>query len=247
MSEFSHCRSQKGFLMRTICISLLMWLPAASLVTTTSGQVVPKQQPHVAAEKVAATPRISIAPPAWLEKLGLSAEQKQQIEKIVTQHDAEFDVTWQQFGSRYQDTLRAEAIVLAAIEEHLTEAQRRQVQQQRGKLLAAAATPKGTPSPDIGASKAVNPVAEESALGVALTPEQEAFGKKIQERFQQRLRALSADIQLLHNRLLSLEMDKLMQIENVLTTQQRQQLSQLRQSVAAVSEEGAANQPTSAK
>lgn len=48
---------------------------------------------------------------------------------------------------------------------------------------------------------------------------------------QQRTRSLNRDIQGLHTRLVSLEVDKLVEIEHVLTKEQLRQLREIRQNV----------------
>jgi len=193
------------FPLRSAALSLI----AALLVVMTAAG----QQPKGADSK----PALSAALPVWLEKLNLSAQQKGQIETIVSQHDAKFLATWNQFGERYQETLRTEATVLATIEENLTDTQRQQAHEQRQKMLLTRAADKTAG------------VEGEAGLGVALTAEQEALGRKIQEKFQARLNTLGNEVQLLHNRLLSIEMDKIVEIEQVLTKEQRQQLTQHRQ------------------
>ena len=164
----------------------------------------------------------------WLSKLKLSPQQKSQIELIVTEHDAQFAAAWQQFGERYQMTLRTEAVVLATVEESLTDTQRRQAHDQRRKLLVERAN-------DVAAAGE----SEAKVLGISLSPEQEAVAKKVHEKFQAKLATLGNEVQQLHNRLLSIEMDKLVEIEKILTKEQRDQFSQLRQNdVAALMEAG---------
>ena len=63
-----------------------------------------------------------------------------------------------------------------------------------------------------------------------LTPEQEAAADAIQEKYLSRLRSLNRGIQGLHNRLVSLEADKFVEIEKVLTKDQLKQLCEIRQS-----------------
>lgn len=163
----------------------------------------------------------------WLSKVKLSPQQKSQIELIVTEHDAQFAAAWQQFGERYQMTLRTEAVVLATVEESLTETQRRQAHEQRRKLLVERAN-------DVAAGET-----EAKGLGISLSPEQEAVAKKVHEKFQAKLATLGNEVQQLHNRLLSIEMDKLVEIEKLLTKEQRDRFSQLRQNdVAALIEAG---------
>jgi hypothetical protein len=76
---------------------------------------------------------------------------------------------------------------------------------------------------------------------VSLTPEQEAAADKIQERYLGRLRSLNRDIQGLHTRLVSLEADKFVQIEKVLTKDQLKQLREIRQNAPPSVMNAAAN------
>lgn len=211
------------FPLRSAVFSLITSL---AVVMTAAGQ-----QPKGADAK----PALSATLPAWLEKLNLSAQQKGQIETIVSQHDAQFAATWNQFGERYQETLRTEATVLATIEENLTDTQRQQAHEQRQKMLLSRA-----------ADRTANGEGE-VGLGVALTAEQEALGRKIQEKVQARLNTLGSEVQLLHNRLLSIEMDKLVEIEKVLTKEQREQLSQQRQAALTAALDADSKAPAKTK
>src|SRR5262245_32110233 len=109
------------------------WAVLGALAVLSIGSSAVGQQPR-AGESKSSRPA---ARPCWLEKLNLSAQQRAQIEAIISEHDAQFAATWQQFGERYQETLRTEALVLATIEENLNEAQRRQLDEHREKLLDA--------------------------------------------------------------------------------------------------------------
>ena len=63
--------------------------------------------------------------------------------------------------------------------------------------------------------------------GIALTPEQETAADTVQQNYSSHLRSLNRDIEGLHNRLVSLEADKLVELEKVLT---KAQLTQMRES-----------------
>ena len=184
----------------------------------------------------------SAAIPECLEKLKLSPQQQDQIKEIVRNYDGSLGLVWKQFGDRYMQTIAMESSLLAAIEDNLTETQRLQVRQQRHKTAkyerAVAATSsrvnQATASPDDAATKPDN-AAEEglAAAGVSLTDEQEAAADKVQEKYHAQLRSLNRDIQGLHTRLVSLEADKLVEIEKVLTKEQLAQLRMNRQNAPA--------------
>lgn len=118
---------------------------------------------------------------------------------------------------------------MAAIEDNLSEPQRVQVRVQRRKtaqhekVMAATSTKvnqaKITPNED---SAKPGEAAEEgiAAAGVTLTDEQEAAADKVQDKYRSQLRSMNRDIQGLHTRLVSLEADKLAEIEKVLTKDQ---------------------------
>ena len=141
---------------------------------------------------------------------------------------------WQQFGSRYMQAIVMETSLLAAIEDNLTEAQRLQVRDQRHKTAkyekAVAATNtklnQAAITKNEETTKPASDAAEELATaGVSLTDEQEAAADKVQEKYRSQLRSLNRDIQGLHTQLLSLEADKLVEIEKLLT---KDQLARLR-------------------
>src|SRR5262245_52037343 len=155
--------------------------------------------------------------PFWLEKLNLSAEQQQKARAIVHDYDADVAAVWRQFSECYQQTVKIEAVLLTAIEDNLTEAQRKQARDMRRKT---AQRDKSTAST----------TGDESAAGFALTPEQETAADRVNGKYLSRLRTLSRDISALHTRLVSLEADKIVEIEKILTKPQLQQLSEIRQS-----------------
>ncbi len=169
--------------------------------------------------------------PACLEKLMLSPQQRDQIKEIVRDYDADLASVWKQFGDRYLETIRTEASLLAAIEDNLTEPQRKQVRDQRRKTARHQKALAGT---DVKLNQATtrpaSAVEEEIAIvGVSLTAEQEVAADKLQEKCLSHLRSLNRDIQGLHTRLVSLEADKLVEIETVLTKEQLLQLREIRQ------------------
>jgi hypothetical protein len=178
----------------------------------------------------------SAAIPECLEKLKLTAAQETQIKEIVHNYDASIGVVWKQFSSRYMQAICMETTLLAAIEDTLTESQRNQVHQQRRKtaqhekVIAATSTKvnQATVTPNEETTKPAT-AAEEglASVGVSLTDAQEATAEKIQDKYRTQLRSLNRDIQGLHTQLVSLEADKLVEIEKVLT---KDQLAQLRMS-----------------
>lgn len=196
------------------------------------GDKVPALQAHADA----------VAIPECLEKLKLSAQQQEQIKTIVHSYDGSIGAVWKQFGHRYMQAISMESSLLAAIEDNLTEAQRQQVRDQRRqtaqheKAIAATSSKvnQATAKPNESTTKPAN-AAEEglAAVEVSLTDEQEAVADKIQEKYRAQLRSLNRDIQGLHTRLVSLEADKLVEIEKVLTKDQLTQLRANRQNAPA--------------
>ena len=67
-------------------------------------------------------------------------------------------------------------------------------------------------------------------VGVSLTPEQESAADRIQEQYLSQLRMLNRGIDGFHTRLVSLEADKFVEIEKILTEEQLKQLREIRQS-----------------
>ena len=179
-----------------------------------------------------------VAIPECLEKLKLSPQQQEQIKEIVHNYDGSIGKVWKQFGDRYMQAICMETSLMAAIEDNLTEGQRTQVRDQRRKTaqhekaIAATSTKvnQATVKPNEETTKPVD-AAEEgiAAAGVSLTDEQEAAADKVQEKYRSQLRSMNRDIQGMHTRLVSLEADKLTEIEKVLTKEQLAQLRMNRQ------------------
>ncbi len=186
--------------------------------------------------KTGATPRPAAvssaeALPACLQKLTLTAPQQKQINTIIGEYDADIAAVQKQFGERYMEAIRTEAALLAAIEDNLTDSQRKQVRDERRKTARHQKAMAGTATrPNQAVSKVASAVESELVIvGVSLTPEQEAKADMLQEKCLNHLRSLHRDIQGLHTRLVSLEADKLVEIETVLTPEQLQQLRDNRQ------------------
>lgn len=176
----------------------------------------------------------SIAIPECLAKLKLSARQEEQIKEIVHNYDASLSTVWKQFGDRYMQAISMETTLLAAIEDNLTETQRKQIHDQRRataqheKLIAATNTRvnQSAVTPNEETTKPAT-AAEEvlASVGISLTDAQEATAEKLQDKYRAQLRSLNRDIQGLHTQLVSLEADKLVELEKVLS---KDQLAQLR-------------------
>ena len=176
--------------------------------------------------------------PEYLEKLKLSDKQQQEIKGVIHEYGASIGHVWKQFGERYLQTIELETKLLAAFEDNLTESQRQHVRDQRRKTaqhekLAGA-------RPDQSAAKPRDAVAAElKVVGISLTPEQEEAAEKLQEKYRSSMRRLNREIQGLHNQLLSLEAEKLVAIEKVLT---KEQLAELRSHRLSAPESSEASQ-----
>jgi hypothetical protein len=164
-----------------------------------------------------------------MEQLKLSEEQQSKAKEIIRSYDSKLNVVWKQFGEKYMATIRTECQLLAAVEDGLTEPQRTSVRAQRRQVANSEKALAGTNTKTNPATEkpadAVEQVVE--GVGITLTPDQEALADKIQQNYASHLRSLNRDIEGLHNRLVSLEADKLVELEKVLT---KAQLSQLRES-----------------
>lgn len=169
--------------------------------------------------------------PACLESLKLTSDQHAKVTEVIRKYDASLETVWKQFSSRYMQTIALESSLLAAIEDNLTEAQRQQVRDLRHKTAHNEKDAQATnEKPNQAKSKPTSAVEDELAgVGVTLTSEQEEAADKVHEKYRSSLRSLNRDIQGLHIRLVSLEADKLVAIEKILTKDQLTQLRQHRQ------------------
>lgn len=169
--------------------------------------------------------------PACLEGLQLSGQQQGKIREVVALHDAKLTKVWEHFRNQYRETIGVESSLLAAIEDNLSDAQRMELRSQRRKIAMdeKAMQEKNGQLNQATTTKPESAVEEASAAGgVSLTTEQQATADKLQEKYLTRLRSLNRDIQGLHTRLVSLEADKLVEIEKVLTPEQLKQLREVR-------------------
>ena len=165
--------------------------------------------------------------PDCLEKLKLSSQQEGQIKEIIAKYDGSIAIVWKQFSHRYMQAIAMETSLLAAIEDNLTEAQRQQVRDQRHKTAHNEKAIEATnDKPNQATVKTASAIEDDLAgVGVTLSSEQEASADQVQQKYRTQQRSLNRDIQGLHIRLVSLEADKLVAIEKVLT---KDQLAQLR-------------------
>lgn len=200
----------------------------------------PEERPRPQTEaKQSASPRTEAkdvaAIPSCLEGLTLTQQQQDSIKEIVREYDADLTTTWKEFGDRYMESIRMEVLLLSAIEDNLTDAQREQVREQRRKTAQHQKSVKGTDvKPNQATSQPASAVEQELAIvGVSLTREQELAADKLQETYLSNLRSLNRDIQGLHIRLVSLEADKLVEIESILTKEQLAELHQARKTAPA--------------
>jgi hypothetical protein len=192
----------------------------------------PLNKPQAAS---AGAPAGVAALPECLEKLKLSQPQQAQARGVISKYEASIDAVWKQFGEKYMETIRTEVALLAAVEDNLTEPQRTKVRDMRRKTAHAELALAGTSTkPNQATAKPADPVEQEvSGAGISLTAEQEAAADKIQQKYVSHLRSLNRDIQGLHTRLVSLEADKLVELEKVLSKEQLAQLKESRQTMTS--------------
>lgn len=213
---------------RMIALSTIAWAMAGMVLATpglAQDAAETKGKPHPQADNR------ELMIPACLEHLSLTSQQQNQIRQIVRDYDADQALVWDQFSNRYMETLETEAMLLVAIEDNLTEAQRTQVREQRRKT---AQHQKSVAEANDKANQAVEKPdsaveGEIAIVGVSLTEEQEAAADMLQDKCLGHLRSLNRDVYGLHLQLLSLETDKLVAIEKVLTQEQLRTLRENRQ------------------
>lgn len=179
--------------------------------------------------KTAHTTHTEAAIPECMEKLNLTEPQQTKAKEVISDYDAKLAIVWKQFGDKYMATVRTECLMLSAVEDGLTETQRTAVHALRRQVAHAeqksegnhAQTNKATEKP----ADAIDQVVDGG--GITLTAAQETAADKIQQNYASHLRSMNRDIEGLHNRLVSLEADKLVELEKILT---KEQLTQLRES-----------------
>ena len=169
--------------------------------------------------------------PECMEKLKLSEEQQTKAKEIIGSYDQKLDAVWKQFSVKYMATIRTECLLLAAVEDGLTETQRTAVHAQRRQLAHAEKALEGTNARTNQSTEKPADAVEQVVEGaeITLTPEQETAAEKIQQNYASHLRSLNRDVEGIHNRLVSLEADKLVELEKILTKAQLVQLRESRQ------------------
>lgn len=201
--------------------------------------------------------------PGCLEKLNLSDDQKGKAKEIAQKYNTKIEKTWKHFSEKYMETVRTEVALLAAVEDHLSDQQRDSVRSERHKSAHSdkdADKSKSSNEAAVNQSSAQNKqssdksdqanqkgnqnnaqpgavVAEVQELvfsnGVTLTIEQEAIADQLTNKYIGHLRTLHREIHSLHNRLIALEADKLVELEKVLTKEQLTKLRDERQTMAS--------------
>jgi hypothetical protein len=155
-----------------------------------------------------------------LQNLNLSSDQRTKIDDIVKKYDDECKVTWKEFADDYQSAIRMEASMLARIEEHFNDAQRKHVRDQR-RRTAHHRRHDGKTNVKVNSNA---PEEEIVIIGITLTPQQQEKADGIRRNYNDRLGSLNDNIERLQAKMLSLETEKLLEIEDVLTKEQRDQL-----------------------
>ncbi len=197
--------------------------------------------------------------PDCLRNLTLTSAQQVKIKEVVGKANEEMAATWQQFSQSFMASVQTEVLLAAAIEDHLTDSQRKQVRDLRRRSMQQhrviferslnGQRPAGTADPSQdrqipnGSRQSDQPQSNQDPLrqdkeivqedltvfGVALTNEQIAAADQMQERYMSDLRTQNREIAALHLHLVCLEAQKMEEIELLLTPDQLQQLRDHRQ------------------
>lgn len=190
--------------------------------------------------------------PRFLSNLNLTAEQKEKLKSVCKECQGQRESAWRQFGERYREAVLIEASMLASIEDCLTEEQKKHIHHQRDRISnndEDASNDSAKNDKDDKNDKAKRETAradqndagrrntaargndkngvmveEITIIGVNLSPDQEQAAEEVQENYVTRLRKLNREMEQLHGRLVALETDRLLQIEQILTKEQRDQL-----------------------
>jgi len=198
--------------------------------------------------------------PDFLTSLNLTSDQKDKIKAICNECDKDRENAWHRFDASYREAVGIEASMLASIEENLTEAQRKQIREQReriarrhamrderredrrerhdiGKNDAAKDTNKNDTVKDNNRNDSNNKndivVEEITVVGVNLSPDQESTAENVRGSYSHRLHKLNRRISDIHAQLISMEVERLLKIEEILTKEQRQQLRKEHQNMGA--------------
>lgn len=209
-------------------------LAAAGAVCLTSqafGQADAKSDRNQSADSTQKDSSVAAEPaiPECMEKLKLTEDQQTKAKAIIGAYDQKLNAVWKQFSVKYMATIRTECLLLAAVEDGLTESQRTAVHTLRRSVAHAEKALEGTNSSTNQSTEKPADAIEEAVAGtgITLTAEQETAAERIQQNYSSHLRSLNRDVEGLHNRLVSLEADKLVELEKVLT---KTQLAELRES-----------------
>jgi len=178
--------------------------------------------------------------PRILESLSLTQEQKDKIKDICQECSEHRKAAWKQFANHYHEAIAIEASMLASIEDNLSDSQRKHLREHRHRIAQAhrhaakgksksndnATRDNKKDSEDRNSDRNDNAAAIEelTIIGVTLSPDQEVAAEGVRETYYSRLRKLNREIETLHSRLVAMETDRLIKIEDVLTKEQRETL-----------------------
>lgn len=196
--------------------------------------------------------------PSCLTKLKLTDEQKSKAKEIVQKYDEKIDKAMKHFSRKYLETVETEAALLTSVEDILSEHQRESIRKERRKTAhsdddadkgdanksdatgtaRSDTKPQAESSQDKVTSSNKSPIVAEKVdeitlgNGVTLTVDQEVIADRITNKHMAHLRALHRRVHMIHNRLIALETDKIVELEKLLTKEQLDQLHQDRQAAA---------------
>jgi hypothetical protein len=239
----------------SVCSVAIAASSANAWQVNTNEQQAGRQQTQQEADRLRQADEVRL--PDCLHDLMLTSQQQVKVREVVRKTNEEMIVTWQRFSQTFMASVQTEALLAAAIEDHLTDAQRKQVRELRQKTMQShrvtfergenwqqqGATAKDAgdssirgnrdndqPQSQQGQIQEQTPVVQEelTVFGVALTSEQIAAADQMQERYMTDLRAQNREIASLHLQLVCLEAHKLEEIELLLTSDQLRQLRENR-------------------
>ena len=185
--------------------------------------------------------------PRCLSKLKLTDDQKSKAKEVVQKYDDKIDKVMKHFTAKYLETVETEAALLTSVEDVLSEQQRENIRNERRKAAhsdkdsdktdAAKSEDKSkaVPSNDTKSGKpavVVEEIDEITFNGVNLTVDQEGIAVRITSKHLAHVRALHRRVHAIHNRLIALETDKIVELEKLLTKEQLSELRQDRQAAA---------------
>ena len=129
---------------RAVC---LLALAGVTFTYASAKEPADEKEPVSKTRRSSATaPAAEAALPECLEKLRLSQPQQTEVRGIMQKYDGSIAAVWNQFGGKYMAQVQAEVELLAAIEDHLTEAQRTTVRDERRRVAHEEIVMQGTKS-----------------------------------------------------------------------------------------------------